>query len=47
MHGAVAGKVLNLGPEELAILHQVLHLSLQRGDAFLFVLQHALKLGDG
>ena len=46
-HGAVAREVFDLAPQEAAVLHQVLHLPLQGGDAFLFALQHALQLGDG
>lgn len=47
LQGPAAGQVLDLAPEELAVLHQVLHLPLQRGDALLLALQHALQLGDG
>lgn len=47
LHGSAAGQVLDLAPEELAVLHQVLHLPLQGSDALLLALQHALQLGDG
>lgn len=46
-HGAVTCEVFNLASQELAVLHQILHLPLESSDAFLFALQHALQLGDG
>lgn len=44
---ADAGEVFDLVPQELSVLHQVFHLSLQSCDALLFALQHALQPGDG